>query len=245
MVALLVISRDAKIVRPIRAAAVKNLWNVSIVPDVWDAMERLHSEHSVDILLVDLSGGNLDAARTIRLVRQIHPQLPFILIDRRENVEGDQRIQGERECAFVAAPLVESQLEGAIMRCAFRLHHHNGGAVKTCPSAPAGSPSSSMPSIEECKSLKSYLKNVREAAEKEAIAQTLEKTRWNRKAAARLLNVSYRSILYKIEEYRLSPPDHPLVTLNHSLESETTLSRGSNGSRLLRAYLAGAATERP
>ena len=228
MVALLVISRDAKIVRPIRATAVKNLWNVSIVPDVWDAMERLHSERVVDILLVDLSGENLDAARTIRLVRQIHPQLPFIFIDRRDNAYGNQLIQRERECAVVAAPIVESQLEGAIMRSVFRLQQHNGEAVKTCSSASAGSQSSSMPSIEECKSLRSYLKNVREAAEKEAIAQTLEKTRWNRKAAARLLNVSYRSILYKIEEYRLSPPTRPLATLTHSLESETTLSRGAN-----------------
>src|SRR6185312_15204609 len=149
MVALLVISRDAKIVRPIRAAAVKNLWDLSIVPDVWDAMERLHSDRVVDVLLLDFSGENLDTVRTIRLVRQIHPQLPFILIDRRENAEGNQLIHRERECTFVAAPLVESQLEGAIRRSAFRLHDHNSAAVKIGSPVSAGSPSSSMPSIEE------------------------------------------------------------------------------------------------
>lgn len=73
---------------------------------------------------------------------------------------------------------------------------------------PACSPASSVPDIAECSSLRSYLKSVRAVAEKEAITQTLEKTRWNRKAAARLLNVSYRLILYKIEEYHLSPPDY-------------------------------------
>ena len=52
--------------------------------------------------------------------------------------------------------------------------------------------------------LRSLLKNVREEAERNAIAQTLEKTRWNRKAAARLLKVSYRTILYKIQQYELS-----------------------------------------
>lgn len=72
----------------------------------------------------------------------------------------------------------------------------------------ACSPFFSVPNIAECKSLRSYLKGVRAVAEKEAIAQTLEKTHWNRKAAARLLNVSYRSILYKIEEYHLRPPDY-------------------------------------
>src|SRR6185437_7169414 len=159
---------------------------------------------------------------------------------RRENVEGNQLIQGERECMFVAAPIVESQLEGAIRRSVFSFRDHNG--VKTCSSAPAGLPAS-MPSVEECKSLRLYLKNVREAAEKEAIAQTLEKTRWNRKAAARLLNVSYRSILYKIEEYRLSPPNRHSVTGNRSLESKTTLTHGSNSSRLLRSYAAGAAAD--
>ena len=54
------------------------------------------------------------------------------------------------------------------------------------------------------KPLRSLLKNVREEAERNAIAETLEKTRWNRKAAARLLKVSYRTILYKIQQYELS-----------------------------------------
>src|ERR1035437_528154 len=36
-----------------------------------------------------------------------------------------------------------------------------------------------------------------------AIAAALEKTGWNRKAAARALKVSYRSLLYKIEQYHM------------------------------------------
>jgi hypothetical protein len=45
---------------------------------------------------------------------------------------------------------------------------------------------------------------VKEEAEKNAIALALETTGWNRKAAARLLKTSYRSVLYKIEQYRMS-----------------------------------------
>jgi two-component system, NtrC family, response regulator AtoC len=59
------------------------------------------------------------------------------------------------------------------------------------------------------KSLRSMLRSVKEEAERAAILAALEKTGWNRKAAARLLKVSYRSILYKIEEYQMNLPDHP------------------------------------
>ena len=54
------------------------------------------------------------------------------------------------------------------------------------------------------KSLRSMLRSVKEEAERTAIFAALEKTGWNRKAAARLLKVSYRSILYKIEEYQIN-----------------------------------------
>jgi two-component system response regulator AtoC len=53
-------------------------------------------------------------------------------------------------------------------------------------------------------SLKSLVQSVRCEAERSAIATALEKTGWNRKAAARLLKVSYRTLLYKIEQYHMS-----------------------------------------
>lgn len=58
-------------------------------------------------------------------------------------------------------------------------------------------------------SLKLLVRNAKGEAERIAIAQALEQTRWNRKAAARLLNVSYRALLYKIQEYHLAPPAEP------------------------------------
>ena len=61
--------------------------------------------------------------------------------------------------------------------------------------------------VEECKSLRSMVRSVREDAERAAIASALERTGWNRKAAARLLKISYRSILYKIEQYQMPSPD--------------------------------------
>jgi DNA-binding NtrC family response regulator len=54
--------------------------------------------------------------------------------------------------------------------------------------------------------LRSLVQSVKGEAEKNAITLALEETRWNRKAAARILKVSYRTLLYKIQQYRMSPP---------------------------------------
>ena len=65
---------------------------------------------------------------------------------------------------------------------------------------------SSAPTSEETSSLKLLVRNAKGEAERGAIAHALEQTNWNRKAAARLLNVSYRALLYKIQEYHMAPP---------------------------------------
>jgi transcriptional regulator with PAS, ATPase and Fis domain len=52
--------------------------------------------------------------------------------------------------------------------------------------------------------LKEIARKAAEAAEKEHIGNTLSYTNWNRKAAAKLLQVSYKALLYKIEKYQLN-----------------------------------------
>jgi two-component system, NtrC family, response regulator AtoC len=54
------------------------------------------------------------------------------------------------------------------------------------------------------KSLKCLINSVKCEAERNAIGTALQKTGWNRKAAARLLQVSYRTLLYKIDQYHMS-----------------------------------------
>jgi two-component system, NtrC family, response regulator AtoC len=53
--------------------------------------------------------------------------------------------------------------------------------------------------------LKSLVRNLKGNAESAAIAQTLDATGWNRKAAAKDLQISYKALLYKIKQYNLSP----------------------------------------
>src|SRR5271170_2464992 len=60
-------------------------------------------------------------------------------------------------------------------------------------------------------SLRSLVQSVKTEAERNAIAAALEKTGWNRKAAARLLKISYRTLLYKIEQYQMRSSDSSLL----------------------------------
>lgn len=56
------------------------------------------------------------------------------------------------------------------------------------------------------KSLKHLVRNLKGGAEAAAIAQSLEGSGWNRKAAAIDLQISYKALLYKIKQYNLTPP---------------------------------------
>ena len=51
--------------------------------------------------------------------------------------------------------------------------------------------------------LKEATKRAVKQAEKEIIFSTLTKTNWNRKLSSKLLQVSYKALLYKIQQYQL------------------------------------------
>ena len=51
--------------------------------------------------------------------------------------------------------------------------------------------------------LKSLVKSLKGDAEAMAILEALEANRWNRKAAAKNLQISYKALLYKIKNYNL------------------------------------------
>ncbi|HTZ95254.1 MAG TPA: sigma-54 dependent transcriptional regulator [Terriglobales bacterium] len=92
----------------------------------------------------------------------------------------------------------DSELEEEAEEPALTITKINGSASASAVSGLNGSGPSS---------LKSLVQNVKLEAERNAISAALEKTGWNRKAAARLLKVSYRTILYKIEQYRMKSPE--------------------------------------
>jgi DNA-binding NtrC family response regulator len=75
--------------------------------------------------------------------------------------------------------------------------------------------------------LKSMIQSVRWETERNAITAALQKTGWNRKAAARLLGVSYRSILYKIEQYQMSAPESYISSLSEARSGVSIDAKGN------------------
>jgi two-component system, NtrC family, response regulator AtoC len=71
----------------------------------------------------------------------------------------------------------------------------NGGRLH---SSSAAAPETTLANPEP--SLKEIGRRASQAAEREAIARTLEQTGWNRVQAARALRISYRALLYKIKQ---------------------------------------------
>lgn len=69
-----------------------------------------------------------------------------------------------------------------------------------------GSYAAPTPSFPQTKnySLKNRVGDVVAQEEKFLISEVLSKTNWNRRKAAQLLDISYRSLLYKIKEYQLT-----------------------------------------
>jgi len=53
--------------------------------------------------------------------------------------------------------------------------------------------------------MRTVVREMKERTEAQMIQDALEANGWNRRHAARLLNISYRGLLYKIQQHRLSP----------------------------------------
>jgi two-component system, NtrC family, response regulator AtoC len=82
-------------------------------------------------------------------------------------------------------------------------HNQNDDYESTVAAAAYRSPALAEAGAAQPESLKSMIQGIKSEAEQSAIAAALKKTGWNRKAAARLLRVSYRTLLYKIEQYNM------------------------------------------
>jgi DNA-binding NtrC family response regulator len=67
------------------------------------------------------------------------------------------------------------------------------------------SPRDDMPVARE-QGLKALVRGLKDEAEMEAIADALEKTRWCRKDAAKMLGISYKALLYKMRQFNLDTP---------------------------------------
>ena len=58
----------------------------------------------------------------------------------------------------------------------------------------------------EVRGLKEISREAAREAERSVLLAALERAGWNRLHAARILGISYRSLLYKLADHRLRPP---------------------------------------
>jgi two-component system, NtrC family, response regulator AtoC len=118
--------------------------------------------------------------------------------------------------AFVKRYLVAGDQESILSEIGIDLAGRLDSGSVSNPTKPMETPGekSEMGRTEsKSESLKSLVQDVKSEAERNAIGAALMRTGWNRKAAARLLKVSYRTMLYKIDQYKMRAPQTYLSPL--------------------------------
>lgn len=121
-------------------------------------------------------------------VRQLENLIKQMVVRQDESVVFDViRAGGEVAPAHVA-----------MSRPAMAYHPASAPPLAAPPAAVAAA------TVDDSYSLKQRLAKKIEDEEKRLIAEVLKRTNWNRRRAAEMLEISYRSLLYKIKEYRLN-----------------------------------------
>jgi DNA-binding NtrC family response regulator len=226
---LLVLSDNPAILGRLSLAGELNQWRVDSAADAWDAMEKAQLCAALDLFVLDQAKGHGDGSKILRILRRMWPNLPIVLICHSTDISDRNEALAIGACDYLPHPLADGQLE-----CVIQNHLSKVACGSDAKPASADMIIASVPQL-RCaifgyKSLRSLLQSVKEEAERNAIALALQKTAWNRKAAARLLKTSYRTILYKIDQYQMSSSVAASNPATSNLESEDKESR-RNGYR--------------
>ncbi len=109
------------------------------------------------------------------------------------------------------------------------------GSVETILAALGGTQPHDSPNVpvpQEGISLKKVTREATQELEGKIIRKVLEDHRWNRKEAARALNISYRALLYKIKEAGLPPKRGQVLVRPSEIvpEEKSDLDRGKDAS---------------
>ena len=85
------------------------------------------------------------------------------------------------------------------------------------------------PRVPREQGLKALVRGLKDEAEMEAIADALEKTRWCRKDAAKMLGISYKALLYKMRQFNLDTPRTRRSSATAKTEEATPAAVGVKG----------------
>jgi two-component system response regulator AtoC len=123
-VRVLVVSRDASLLHPLWSLAEENCWDLATAASGWEAMERVHSNVSPHVMLLDIAHADGDAQHILRWIRRLHPELPVIVTCQKNDplqIKEATRL-GAQE--VMVRPFDNQQLESAISKSMYSTNDH-------------------------------------------------------------------------------------------------------------------------
>jgi len=108
---VLVVSREAALLQQLWSIGKSNSWQLENVASGWEAMDRVQSERSPDILLLDLPRGDEDSVHNLRWLRRLRPDLPVFVICHPEDESGQQEAARLGAEGVVVRPFDQERLE--------------------------------------------------------------------------------------------------------------------------------------
>ena len=114
---MLVVSRERSALHTLWAIGEANCWQMETATSGWEALDRVQSGTSPDVVLLDLARGDADGLHTLRWLRRVRPDLPVLVLSHAD--DADQRLEAIRLGAqdYLVRPLDEQQVETAIKGC--------------------------------------------------------------------------------------------------------------------------------
>jgi two-component system response regulator AtoC len=113
---LLVVSRDSSVLNPLWTMGESNGWEVEIVSDPWEAIEKAQSESPLDLLLLDLPRGNGESSNSLRRLRRLRPTMPIIMIGHPDDKNKKQESLRMGASDYLISPIEDRQLASVIQR---------------------------------------------------------------------------------------------------------------------------------
>ena len=113
---LLVVSREPGVLRPLWSIGESNAWHLETAGSGWEAMERVQSGSTPDLLVLDLPRGDADSLHILRWLRRLRPELPIVLIAHPEDAIREKEAIRLGAQEYLVRPLTDQQLQEAIQR---------------------------------------------------------------------------------------------------------------------------------